>query len=223
MLLPDVSVIVTCYNYGKYLERCLRSLSNQEHSRRFSYEVVIVNDASSDDTERVATKFASKFDNFKVIHNIRNRGLPASCNIGIDNCDGRYIVRVDADDYVNRHFLWLLKIALDKNRKYQAFCCDYAECDEFEQVLREVNAAEEQIACAVMYRREFLHEAGLYNEAYEYREGHELRARFEQRYKVGHLPIPLYYARKHGSNRSEDKDSLKKFDSKIETTYRKNQ
>ena len=219
MSLPDVSVIVTCYDYGRYLERCLRSLFNQEHSCRFSYEVIMVDDASTDESDKVCAKFSNRFDNFKTVRNIRNRGLAASCNIGIDNADGRYIVRVDADDYVNRHFLWLLKIALDKNRKYQAFCCDYAECNEFEQVIAEVSAEEHQIACGTMYRREFLFDVGLYDEEYEYREGHELRVRFEQKYKVGHLPIPLYYVRKHGSNRSDNKKYIAYYDSKIEQEY----
>lgn len=213
-MLPDISVIVTCYNYGRFLERCLRSICNQDHIGKFSFEVIVVDDASEDETMHVMHKFERMFDNIKYIRNVKNQGLPHSCNIGIANSIGRYIVRIDADDYINRNFLFLLKYALDKNRLCQAFCCDYFEVDQFENNIRQVDASEEEIACAVMYRKEYLEEVGLYDEEFKYREGHELKQRFTKKYKIGHLPIPLYYARKHGNNRS-DNDEIKEYDKKL--------
>jgi len=214
-MLPDVSVIVTCFNYGKYLERCLRSLLNQELHNRLTYEVVIVDDCSSDESERVYHKFETKFDNVVVIRNIKNQGLAKSCNIGIGASNGRYIVRVDADDYVARLFLFMLKTALDKNRKYQAFRCDYVEVNEFEEAVSHMSPEEKEIACAVMYRKEFLLDVGLYNEEFEYREGHELNKRFRDKYKIGYLPIPLYFARKHESNRSKNSEKINEYDKKL--------
>ncbi len=213
-MFPDISVIVTCYNYGKYLERCLRSIYNQIHNDSFSYEVLLVNDNSIDNTDSVMMKFI-KFDNFHYISNPKNRGIASSCNTAIQQSNGRYIVRVDADDYVSRHFLFLLKFALDKNRTYQAFCCDYTEVDIYENSIRNVSSTDEQIACATMYRKEFMIDVGLYDESFEYREGHELNNRFRKKYKIGHIPIPLYYVRKHDSNRSSDLNKLSEYDKKI--------
>jgi len=213
-MLPDVSIIVTCYNYGKYLERCLRSLLNQEHVARFSYEIVIVDDGSKDNTSLVVSKFQPLFENINYIRNAKNQGLPNSCNIGIHNSIGRYIVRVDADDWVNRHFLFMLKYALDKNRKYQAFCCDYFDVDNVENVQRQVSWMDEEIACAIMYRKECLEDVGLYNEQFRYREGHELKRRFLEKYNIGHIPMPLYYVRKHSNNRSNDEE-IKEYDSRL--------
>ncbi len=215
-MLPDVSVIVTSYNYGRFLERCLRSLLNQEHSKRFSYEIIIVDDCSEDNTGQVVRKFEPLFPNIKYIRNVKNQGLPHSCNVGINHSIGRYIVRVDADDYINRNCLFMLKYALDKNRLYQAFCCDYFEIDLFENNLRQVSFLDEEIACAIMYRKECLDEIGLYNEEFQYREGHELKKRFTEKYQIGHLPIPLYYARKHDQNRSKDLEQIKHYDQKLE-------
>lgn len=214
-MLPDVSVIVTCFNYGRFLERCLRSIFNQEHNNRFSYEVVLVDDDSHDHTGAVVRKFENKFPNLLYIRNTSNRGLAASCNIAIGESSGRYVVRVDADDWVNRHFLFLLKYSLDKNRKHQAFCCDYFEVDAFERNLRQVEWLENEIACAVMYRKEFIEEVGLYNEKFEYREGHELSKRFRNKYSIGSLPVPLYYVRKHNGNRSNDVENIKKYDAQL--------
>ena len=213
-MLPDVSIIVTCYNYGSYLERCLRSIYNQKHTDYFSYEVIVVNDCSSDETIYVCNKFEKIVDDLKVINHIKNQGISKSCNEAIQASNSRYIVRIDADDYVARHFIFLLKYALDKNRYCQAFCCDYIEVDDFENPIRQVSALEEEIACAVMYRKEFLLDIGLYNEEFKYREGHELNQRFKAKYKMGYLPIPLYYARKHGKNRSNDNE-ICEYDNKL--------
>lgn len=216
-MLPDVSVIVTCYNYGKYLERCLRSLFNQNYADSFIHEVIIVDDCSTDQTPIIANKFASKFPTCIYYQNPRNAGLQHSCNTGINLSSGRYIVRVDADDYVSRHCLFMLKYALDKNRKYQAFACDYIEVDLFENMLRQVSFQEEQLACAIMYRREFLFDVGLYDPLFQYREGHELNKRFVEKYKIGYLPIPLYYARKHDLNRTINIEKIQEYNNKLES------
>lgn len=216
-MLADISVIVTCYNYGKYLERCLRSVFNQDHDKLFTYEVLVVDDAGQDNAIEICRKFEQKFPNLKTIRNLKNQGVARSSNIAIQTSEGRYIVRIDADDYVSRHFLFVLKFALDKNRKYQAFCVDYVEVDEFENQIRVVSAAEEEIACGVMYRREHLYEIGLYNEQFEYREGHELNKRFRETFKIGYLPIPLYYARKHINNRTKNLEKTQHYDKLLAT------
>lgn len=214
-MLPDISIIVTCYNYGQYLERCLRSLFNQHYCELFSFEVIVVDDFSNDCTGSICNKFLHKFNNLVYFRNLKNLGLQASCNFGINMSNGRYIVRVDADDYVSRNFMFFLKYALDKNRKFQAFACDYCEVDFFENLIKQVSFIDEQIACGVMYRKEFLLDVGLYNEKFEYREGHELNKRFSEKYKIGILPIPLYFARKHNSNRSSNLDKIEEYDNKL--------
>lgn len=205
-MFPDISVIVMCYNYGRYLERCLRSLYNQEHTTRFSYEIILINDGSKDNTDVLGYEFEKKFKNFVYLTNIKNQGVAKSFNIGIGNSNGRYIVRVDADDYVSRHFLFLLKFALDKNRNYQAFCCDYIKVDKFENDIQYVSPMNTPISSAVMYRKEFLVEVGYYDETfnpdYENKEGQEMNKHFTEKYKIGYIPIPLYFTRRHQNNRS---------------------
>ena len=71
-----------------------------------------------------------------------------------------------------------------------------------------------EIACGIMFRRECLFDIGLYNEDYKMREGHDLRRRFNQKFKMGHLELPLYKYRDHESNRTKSKD-IKNFDEKI--------
>lgn len=209
----DVSIIICVFNHEKWIERCLRSILNQNYVSSKNYEAVVVNDASSDASLEVINKFRSE-PNITIIDNDTNLGLPTSINKAIKISTGRYIVRVDSDDYIQRNFVHLMQIYLDMNRFYQAVCVDYLVVDEFEEVIRRENAMSNEIACGIMFRRECLFDIGLYNEDYKMREGHDLRRRFNQKFKMGHLELPLYKYRDHESNRTKSKD-IKNFDEKL--------
>jgi len=93
MVPPRVSVIVTCYNYAKYLEVCLKSILNQTYQ---DFELVIVNDGSTDDTDEIVSKF---LDNKKVRYiNQSNTGQAIATNNGIRAASGELIAFLDADD-----------------------------------------------------------------------------------------------------------------------------
>ena len=214
--LPEISVIVCSYNHDKWLERCIRSLAHQEDIDPSSYEVIVVNDASTDNTESVLSNLEF-LPHLRVIRNDANIGLPASLNKAIRLALGRYVVRVDSDDYVARRFLSLMRLFLNMNREYQAVAVDYIKIDEFESVIEKVNCLEQEIACGVMFRKECLFDIGLYDEAFKMREGHNLRRRFEQKFRVARLEFPLYKYRHHGTNRTRDTDEVAKYDRQLET------
>jgi glycosyltransferase involved in cell wall biosynthesis len=144
------------------------------------------------------------------IKNETNLGLPKSCNLGIEKSLGRYIVRVDADDYIANTMLFFQKTFLDKNRKYQAVACDYVVIDENENTIFSQTWKEKEIACGIMYRKEPMLDTGLYNESFKMREGHELNNRFKKKYNIYNLEISLYKYRIHGKNRTKIKKQLKK-------------
>lgn len=208
---PEISVIVCSYNHAKWIERCLRSLSHQEHLSDDEYEIIVVEDSSSDQTRYILEKLP-KHKNLRVINNSKNLGLPASLNIGLKESRGRYVVRVDSDDYVARSFLYFLKTFLNYNKEYQAVAIDYLVVDENEVVLKKENGLQTEIACGVMFRKECLFDIGLYNEEFKMREGHELRRRFQSKFVIGRLEFPLYRYRKHSDNRTLNLDNLSKYD-----------
>ena len=74
-----------------------------------------------------------------------------------------------------------------------------------------MNCFKNQIACGILFRKECLIEIGLYNEKFKMREGHELRKRFEKKFSIARLNIPLYKYRSHSKNRTKKK-ILKKYD-----------
>tara|TARA_B100002019_G_C21200704_1_gene563858 strand:+ start:143 stop:802 length:660 start_codon:yes stop_codon:yes gene_type:complete len=213
MKAKSVSVIVCTFNHEKWIERCIRSLLNQENIFLEDFEIILVDDCSEDSTSEVLDKFSNE-TNLTIIKNESNIGLPASINKAMKVSTGRYIVRVDSDDYVQRSFLYHMKFFLDFNRYYQAVCVDYFRVDENEEVLSRENSKINEIACGIMFRRECLFDIGLYNEKYTMREGHDLRRRFEKKFKIGHLELPLYKYRDHANNRTKS-DIVRDFDKKL--------
>ncbi len=90
----DISIIVPVYNAEKYIERCLISLINQSKK---NIEIILINDGSSDDSEKIIKKFDdSRIKYFKQ----SNKGIGKTRNRGIDESHGKYIMFVDSDDYL---------------------------------------------------------------------------------------------------------------------------
>lgn len=215
MKLVDVSVIVCTHNHEKWIERCVRSLDNQILLDKNNFEVIIVNDSSKDNTKKIL-KNLKKLSYLKIINNDKNIGLSKSINKAIKISTGRYIVRVDSDDYVARNFIYLLKLYLDKNKEYQAVASDYYRVSSDEKIIDKNNCFKNEIACGIMFRKETLIGIGMYNETFSMREGHELKKRFTKKYKLGRVEFPIYKYRQHDDNRTRTKKKmLKIFDKKL--------
>ena len=212
--MKEISIIVCAFNHEKWIERTLRSLINQKIIKKVDYEILIVNDKSKDNTKKILKKY-NNINNIKITNNSKNLGLPSSINKAIHQSSGRYIVRVDSDDYVDRYFLFLLHYFLNNNREYAAASCDYIIVNDKEQFLHKGNSELNEIACGIMFRREALIDIGLYNKNFSMREGHELKKRFEKKYKIGRIPFPLYKYRKHSSNRTKNIRLLSRYDKKL--------
>lgn len=194
---PDISVVITNYNYGTYIRRCLRSLLNQDlhHSR---YELIVVDDHSTDDSLEAIESFTGAGD-IKIVVNKRNLGVGASARVGVDHSCGKYFVRVDADDYVQPPFLSMLYNFLKFCPTYVGVSCDYFITDNDERVLSVESFKENGLACGLMLRTSYLERIGSYNKKKKVFEDHDLFERIEKA-KIFHLPVPLYNYVKHGSS-----------------------
>lgn len=108
-----LSVIVPTYNVQDYLQNCLNSLLDQDLSKDL-YEILVINDGSTDNSPKIASDFESNYSNVKLI-NQRNQGLSAARNTGIDHAIGKYIYFIDSDDYVSKNSFGLIMDTLEKN------------------------------------------------------------------------------------------------------------
>jgi len=199
-----VSVIITAYNYDRYLERCLRSVLDQSLPKS-QYEIIVVNDGSTDKTKEVLDNYA---DVARVFHLEKNRGLSYARNFGIKKARGMFVVFVDADDYIQHDMLLIQKTFLTENNKLDAVSVDYYLVDERGTHIEHVNAEEKPIACGIMFRKDFLYDIGLYDESFRAREDEDLRIRFLKKYKIYNIILPLYRYRMHDSNLTKDKQKM---------------
>jgi glycosyltransferase involved in cell wall biosynthesis len=138
------------------------------------------------------------------LRNETNLGLPASLNRAITSTHSKFIVRVDADDYVNSAFLDVMYLFLADNPQFDAAACDYLLVDDREEIISRCDAMKEPIACGVMFRTEQLIDIGLYDESFLRHEDRDLRLRFLDRYTIHHVPLPMYRYRRHENNITND-------------------
>jgi glycosyltransferase involved in cell wall biosynthesis len=110
--MPKISVIVPVFNTEKYLKRCLESIINQTYQE---FEVVIVNDGSTDNSQKIIDEYIKKYpDKVKCI-NKKNGGLSSARNQGLKVATGDYIAFVDSDDYIDVELFERLLPYIERN------------------------------------------------------------------------------------------------------------
>lgn len=187
-----ISVIVTNYNYEKWLRRCVRSLINQNFD---DYEIIIVDDCSTDNSRNILLEYQD-VDKIKLIFNEYNVGVGCSSTIAAKKALGKYIVRVDADDYVHNDFLKCLYLWASFNNSH-AVACDYQEVNFNEDVLDTKCQQKDTLACGILYRTDLLEYLGYWNEKLRINEDIDMIKRFKKEFKLEYLNIPLYRYFKH--------------------------
>ena len=114
----SISVIVPVYNAEKTLPKCLNSIANQTFT---DFEVILVNDGSSDSSAEICKKYAESDPRFKLISQ-KNAGPSAARNTGIENSTGKYLAFVDSDDYVEPEMLQEFYVAAEKYNADLTIC-----------------------------------------------------------------------------------------------------
>lgn len=210
-----ISVIVPAFNQERYIGRCLRSLL-QQHDGDMEYEIIVVDDCSTDKTRFALDLFIDPFGSrVRVIENESNLGLPGSLNKAILSSSAEYVVRVDSDDFVNKNFLSFLSFFLSSNDDFDAVACDYYTVDDDENVISRFRAVENPIACGIMFRRSQLIDVGLYDEGFRSHEDKEFMYRFSKRHTLGFLELPLYRYRRHDTNMTNNFDEMELYRKKF--------
>ena len=109
----DFSIIIPVYNSEKTIERCLNSILTQSFQ---NYEVILIDDGSSDESFNICKKYEWKDSRYRVIHQV-NRGPSVARNVGLDMAKGEWVCFVDSDDYIEENYL---QDILDAIHKYTA-------------------------------------------------------------------------------------------------------
>lgn len=103
---PQLSIIIPVYNSQDYIEKCLNSCLTQDVDSVL-YEIIIVNDGSTDNSEKIIQEYRVKYSNIKSI-TIPNGGVSVARNYGISLAEGEYLLFVDSDDTIKKKSLCLI-------------------------------------------------------------------------------------------------------------------
>ena len=119
------SLIIPCYNEAPNIKKLFFEI--EKYLKNFKYEIIFINDGSNDRTDYALELFG---DQIVKLNNKKNLGLTKSLNIGIKKSKGKFIIRLDSDDYVNTNYLSLMSYYLYENPDFNAVACDYLLVDK---------------------------------------------------------------------------------------------
>lgn len=123
----SVSVIMAVYNGERYLREALDSIVEQDFS---DWELIVVNDGSTDGTEAILSQYAERDCRIKVICQ-PNQGVAVSRQVGIDLARGKYCIHVDSDDWVEPDYLSLLVSRAEETGADMVWCDIYCDASAY--------------------------------------------------------------------------------------------
>jgi len=210
--MPKVSVIVPTYNYGQYLSDCFDSLLRQTMQ---DFEVVLIDDASTDNTGRVVERYKKAFGQRLKYKRLKERvGRGGVRNYGVQLATAAYLAFLDADDAYCPEKLEIQCKYLDEHPDEGAVNCLFylANSRLQEPVAAKGSGGYLDVLfgpdysifvegmVGLMLRREVIDQAGLFDESISRGQDTDMLVRIIRIAKIGFIPTPLYFYRYHSSN-----------------------
>ena len=226
---PLVTVYITNYNYGMFIRKAINSILNQSLQ---DIELIIIDDGSTDNSKDIIEEYAS-LETVSIIYQ-KNRGLNITNNVALKASKGKYIVRLDADDYMELNALEKMSNALEQDQEMGLIFPNYyivdASGNELSEIKRhdfdnEVNILDQPAhgACT-MIRTSFLKEVGGYDESYTCQDGYELWVKFINKFNVTNINETLFSYRRHNNNLTNNENRILGTRQRIKEAYvRKNE
>ena len=152
-MLPKISFVIPVYNAEQYLRRCLDSVLSQTYS---NYEIVLVDDGSTDRSACICDDYARDYSNVSVYH-IPNGGASLARKKGIDVAQGEYLTFVDSDDYIAPDYLSILYHLIERY-KTKLSACGVKRTEEREKYVPGVIGKEELLTFEKLMPRFFKYE-----------------------------------------------------------------
>lgn len=221
---PLITVYITNYNYGKYIRNAIESVLNQSFN---DLELLIIDDGSTDNSKEIIETY-SGHENITIIYQ-KNHGLNITNNVALKASKGKYIVRLDADDFFEVNALEEMKNILEKDNDLGLVFPDYYIVDSNGNVLSEIKRHDfdkevkifDQPAhgACTMIRTNFLKELGGYDESYTCQDGYELWVKFINKFKVTNINKTLFSYRRHNNNLTNNENKILTTRSKIKDAF----
>ena len=220
---PLITVYITSNNYEHYIKKAIESVLQQTCK---DFELIIIDDGSTDNSIKIIDSY-SLHPQVSVIYQ-HNKGLNVTCNIALRRARGKYIMRLDADDYLDENALLLMSNKLQNDNELGLVFPDYYLINESGYIIgikrhhssKNVSLRDQPAhgACT-MIRCKFLFDLGGYNESFKAQDGWDLWLKFIHKYKVSNINLPLFYYRQHNKSLSSKEDLILKTRAKINNLY----
>lgn len=202
---PLVSVYILNYNYGKYLRQCIESVLEQTYK---NIEILIIDDGSTDCSKQILKEYNKK--KIRKIIFQENIGLIKSIIKAFDISKGKYVIRVDADDWIDKNLIKYLVTEIEKDHKVAMIFPDYYEVNERGLILHrikrhdfstEVTMLDQPAhgACTLI-RRDAYFEVGGHDTNLECQDGFDIWLSIIKSFKVLNFKKPLFFYRKHNNS-----------------------
>ncbi|HJN42783.1 MAG TPA: glycosyltransferase [Vicinamibacterales bacterium] len=210
-----VTVYITNHNYGRFIRQAILSVLHQKFT---DWELIIIDDGSTDGSPEIIKEFEHT-PNVRVVLQ-ENHGLIVSANIALRLSHGEYIMRLDADDYLDENAVVVLANILDTHPEVGLVYPDYFLIDEKGEILslERRNKLGTDITlynvaahgAGTMVRSRCLQELEGYSDDIGCQDGYDLWIRLIEKFGVYNVNVPLFYYRQHGNSLTVDKARLLK-------------
>lgn len=207
-----VTVYITNYNYGPFIEEAILSVLNQTYE---NIEIIIIDDGSTDCSREVIEKYIN-LDKIEVVYQ-KNKGLTKTNNVAIRLAQGRYIVRLDADDKLKSDAISNLVNGFVNNNIAMVFGnwdvvdehCNFLYSYKRHNFEKDVTLLDcpAHGACT-MFRLDYLKSVGGYDEELRCQDGFELWFRIVEKFEVKNLDTVIFEYRRHGSNLTGNEERI---------------
>lgn len=198
-----ISIILPVYNGESYLESAIQSCLEQTYK---NFELIIVNDASTDNSLKIAKSFQKKDERLKIISNIKNRGLPTSLNIGHQKAMGKFYTWTSDDNLLKPEFLDSLYSNL-RQRNCDIIFSNFDVIDKSGEIIRKHLSGPvskllfgNYIGASFMYKRTVYEALNGFNEELFLVEDHDFFLRAALYFKFCHLNKNLFAYRQHSES-----------------------
>lgn len=202
--LPVISIVLPTYNQAHYLPLALDSIFDQTFKE---FELIVVNDGSTDDTSRVLEEYRARFD-FRVVEQ-ENQGLPRALNAGFAQARGKYYTWTSSDNIMLPTMLEELYSALQGDPSVDVVYADWYTIDEAGNTVarfqtidfdRHLLLRQNFVHCCFLFNRECMKKIGDYDPNFIYCEDWEFWIRVSQHFKMKRVPRALYKYRVHSGS-----------------------
>lgn len=199
-----ISVILPSYNGERYIAQSIQSVIDQTEQ---DWELIIVNDCSTDNTLKICENFAKQDSRIKIISNKTNKKLPASLNVGFDAANGKYLTWTSDDNYYKPDALEKMSNYLDNHQDVDLVSMGFDVIDENDNFMyysensRRYKRCQESLICgnnigaAFMYRKTIADKIGDYDTNTFCAEDYDYWCRIALAGKIGYSPDNIYVYR----------------------------